>query len=111
MKKKNTIYPRLIAYASTVLDLCESIPPGFANEHLRKQLIRSSTSSALNYAESQGAESTADFIHKLSLSLKELRESMASLQLLKHRASLREIDFSVIMKENDELIAILVTRK
>ena len=52
------------------------------SEHLTKQIIRSSTSAVLNYGEAQGAESKGDFIHKVSIILKELRETQISLKLL-----------------------------
>jgi four helix bundle protein len=108
MKNKNTLQPRLIAYASSILDLCESLPPGFTHGHLAKQLIRSASSAPLNYAESQASESRGDFIHKLSIVLKELRESMVCIQLMQSRASLSQYNFTSVLQENDELIAIFV---
>ncbi len=72
-----------------------------------KQLIRSVTSSALNYGEAQGAESKKDFIHKMSICLKELRESQVNMQILE-RSNLVEDKrvFQPIIKENNELVAI-----
>ena len=73
------------------------------------QLLRSGTSPALNYAEAQGAESIKDFIHKLQLVLKELRETYVNLKII-DRSNLCKSDSQLVMtlKENDELIAIMV---
>lgn len=72
-----------------------------------KQLIRSVTSSALNYGEAQGAESKKDFIHKMKVCLKELRESQVNLQILEKSNLVKsKEDFEPIIKESNELVAI-----
>lgn len=63
---------RLISFSVLILKLSDNLPSTFAATHLGKQLIRSATSSALNYGEAQAAESRADFIHKMKIVLKEL---------------------------------------
>jgi four helix bundle protein len=73
---------RLINLSQRINQLCNHLDGSFISGHLTKQIIRSSTSSALNYGEAQGAESKGDFIHKVSIILKELRESQISLKLL-----------------------------
>jgi len=76
-------------------------------EHLSKQVIRSSTSAALNYGEAQAAESKGDFIHKISIVLKELRESQISLELLSYSVPASQEDSMKICKnECNELVAI-----
>ncbi len=66
---------RLIDYAILISDLIEQLPNSKLCNHIGGQLIRSGTSPALNYGEAQSAESIIDFIHKLKIILKELRES------------------------------------
>jgi four helix bundle protein len=73
---------RLVQLAQRIDQLCRKFDGSFISEHLTKQIIRSSTSAALNYGEAQGAESKADFTHKVSIILKELRETQISLKLL-----------------------------
>ena len=70
--------------------------------------MRSTSSSALNYGEAQGAESTKDYIHKIGLVIKELRESRANLIMIKESKICKDInDLERLLQENDELIAIL----
>lgn len=73
---------RLIEMGVLVLNYTRNPGPEFGVQHLFKQLARSASSAALNYGEAQSAESRKDFIHKLKLSLKELRESRVNLLLL-----------------------------
>ena len=60
----------------------EALPESRAGKHIAGQLIRSGTSPAPNYGEAQSAESRKDFIHKLKIALKELRESMIWLKIV-----------------------------
>ena len=96
---------RLIAFADSAIDVAESVPSTRAGILLSEQLIRSVTSSALNYGEAQGAESKRDFIHKMGEILKELRESSINLKLIIRR---RIITDDKTLKESRELIAIFV---
>ena len=73
---------RLINLSLKINQLCKHLDGSFMAEHLMKQIIRSSSSAAMNYGEAQGAESKVDFIHKVSVTLKELRETLVSLKLL-----------------------------
>jgi len=77
----NQLEERLIQFSVDVILLCKSTDKSFAAEHLSKQLIRSVTSSALNYGEARAGESTKDFLHKMKISLKELRESYINLKI------------------------------
>jgi four helix bundle protein len=72
---------RMIAFALQVIHVAEQLPGTKAGNHLAGQMIRSGTSSALNYGEAQAAESKADFIHKLRVVLKELRETYIALRI------------------------------
>ncbi len=75
MERKFDLEQRLIQFAVTSIRLAEKLPASFAGRHLSGQLIRSATSPALQYGEAQSAESRNDFIHKLKIALKELRET------------------------------------
>ena len=66
---------RLIDYSVRIIALCEALPETKAGKHVSSQILRSGTSPAPNYGEAQSAESKADFIHKLKVALKELRET------------------------------------
>lgn len=105
---KHIIEKRLIDLALAVNNFGQKIGNSYMNQHLITQLIRSSTSAALNYAEAQVAESRKDFIHKLSLVLKELKETKVCMKLLSgsFKDSVRQ-DFRKYELECDELIAIL----
>ena len=99
---------RLIDYAVRIIRLSEYLPKTKAGKHVSSQILRSGTSPCPNYGEAQGAESRADFVHKLKISLKELRETEAWLKII---AKAQMIDspslLDSILKETDELIAIL----
>ncbi len=79
---RKEIENRLVTLAQKINQICKSLDGSFMSDHLSKQIIRSSTSAALSYGEAQGAESKNDFIHKISIILKELRETQISLRLL-----------------------------
>ena len=80
-----------------------------AAQHLSGQIIRSGTSTALNYGEAQSAESKKDFIHKMQIVLKELRETYVCLRILqKAKLYTDEKLLHKAMNENNELISIFV---
>src|SRR6478609_2759271 len=83
MTKKFDLDERLIEFASTIIDISEALPKTFAGNHIAGQLVRSGTSPALHYGEAQSAESRNDFIHKMKILLKELRESKNAMQIIK----------------------------
>lgn len=100
---------RLIAFSGRVIEVVEALPKTGIGNHIRAQLLRCGTSPAANYGEAQSAESRSDFIHKIKIVLKELRETKVWLLMIEH-ASLIEPDARLvpIIQENDELIAIFV---
>lgn len=100
---------RLINFAVLVLNIIESLPKSHCNNVISVQLAKSSTSSALNYGEALGAESKKDFIHKNSIILKELRETLIGLKILRKKNQERTIlNLDLAIKENNELISIFV---
>ncbi len=110
MASKNfDLEERLIAFAIMILDLCERIPNSYAGNHLGNQLLRSGTSPALNYGEVQASESRKDFIHKMKVCLKELRESYVCLKILRRQFENNQIEFQPALKECNELVAIFAT--
>ena len=111
MAKGDDIEERLLAFAASVLDLCEHFPRTFAVSHIGKQLLRSATSAAPNYAEAGGCESRNDFIHKLGIVLKELNESRAWLKILGTRKSALAAASRPLHKECDELCRIIAVSR
>jgi len=73
---------RLIDFAVEVISICDNVKPTKAGNHLAGQLVRSGTSPSLNYGEAQGGESPKDFVHKLKIILKELRETKNCLRII-----------------------------
>jgi len=106
MNKKD-IENRLIEFSVKVIECAVNQEKHPAILHLKDQVIRSSTATALNYAEAQSAESRKDFIHKLGIVMKELRETQASLRIISRFSfSPDKIELSDLLRENDELLAI-----
>ena len=73
---REKIEQRLIEFSISIIKMCRNLNDEFVSQHLAKQIVRSSTSCALNFGEAQGAESRKDFIHKTSIVLKEDRKSV-----------------------------------
>ena len=84
MEKKYNYLDRLIAFAGNIILLTKKIPKDIPGNVLSKQIIRSATSSALNFGETQGTVTTKDYISKASICLKELKETEVNLKILKH---------------------------
>ena len=101
---------RLIEFAVRVLNVVESLPNSRVGNHVAGQLIRSGTSPAPNYGEAQSAESRKDFIHKMKVALKELRETLVWLLMIQRKPLVEPFDkFSPLIEENNELISMFVT--
>jgi len=79
---KQKLEDRLIDFAVLIIEIVNEMPNTKAGNHLSGQLVRSGTSPALNYGEAQSAESRKDFIHKIKVVLKELRESFVCLKII-----------------------------
>jgi four helix bundle protein len=98
---------RLICFVISISDVCSDLKPCFLSTHLTSQILRSGTSAALNYGEAQAAESRKDFIHKLSVVLKELRETDVNLRIL-HGANLTGSveKLEAVLDESRQLVSI-----
>jgi four helix bundle protein len=83
--RKYDLEERLIDFAVMIIDLEEGLPSTKAANHLGGQVLRSGTSPALNYGEAQAAESKKDFIHKIKIVLKELRETHICLKIIERK--------------------------
>lgn len=99
---------RLIDFAVRILELVETLPKLSTAKHMGGQLMRSGTSPALNYGEAQGAESREDFLHKMKICLKELRESYNNLRIIKKKNWFAEKRLDPLIRENNELVSIFV---
>ncbi len=101
---------RLIDYAVRIIKLSEALPDSKAGKHVASQILHSGTSPAPNYGEAQSAESKADFIHKIKIGLKELRETEIWLKIISKVPMVEpESQLAPLLQETDELIAILFT--
>jgi four helix bundle protein len=98
---------RLIEFSLLILQIVELLPSDKIGNHIGGQLLRSGTSPALNYGEAQSAESKNDFIHKMKVCLKELKETRVALKIIIRKPLIKEnkiLDKG--LNENEELIAI-----
>lgn len=99
---------RLIEFAARCIKVAVALPNSRAGLHLSDQLTRSGTSPALNYGEAQAAESRKDFIHKMKVCLKELRETTVCLKIIVKAGILDADSLQPLVAETDELISIFV---
>ncbi len=109
-KEKSDLEERLIKFAVLIIEIAEGLPKTFAGNHLAGQMIRSGTSTALNYGEASSAESRKDFVHKIKIVLKELKETRVALKIVKMAnmySDEKKLVFAI--NESNELIAIFIT--
>ena len=109
-QRKYDLEDRLLEYAAAIIRLVEMLPNTRSSNHVGGQLLRSGTSPLFNHGEAQAAESPKDFVHKMRICLKELRESKRALRLVKS-VPLVENPLMVdrLLQETEELIRIFVT--
>src|SRR6478672_10810373 len=100
---------RLVDFAVRIVEVVEALPATKAGNHIANQLIRSGTSPAPNYGEARSAESRRDFIHKMKIFLKELRETMIWLKIISRKSMVGVEGVDAAISECDELIAIFVS--
>ena len=98
---------RLIDFAVRIGNVADALPEAPLGQHIADQILRSGTSPAPNYSEGCAAESRRDFAHKLSISLKELRETKTWLRIIRKAELLPARRLRVITDETDQLCAIL----
>ena len=99
---------RLLEYAVRIIRLVDALPATKAGRHVADQLLRCGTSPLANHGELQGAESRKDFIHKLGICLKEIREAQRWLRLIHKVPLLAPAKIQPLLAETDALIRIFV---
>jgi len=97
---------RLVNFAVRIIKLSARLPRTPAGKHIAGQILRSGTSPAPNYGEARGAESRADFIHKIRIVLKELNETSIWLRIIERSRLLRRDLLAEIIQENGDLCKI-----
>ncbi len=108
MNKKYDLEDRLIKFSCACLDICDLLPNTKVGNNLEYQLSKSSTASALIYGEAQAAESKADFLHKIKLVLKEIRETRVNLKIIKGKPIINHPIVESTLAESNELMAIFL---
>jgi four helix bundle protein len=106
--KKFDLEDRLVKFACRCLEICDLLPNSKAGQNLEHQLSKSGTAPALIYGEAQAAESPADFIHKMKLVLKEIRETRINLRIINEKPILKDERVNLTLKECNELMAIFL---
>jgi len=107
MEERRNLNERLLEYGVRIIKLVESLPKTLVGRRIGDQLLRSGTSAGANYEEAQGAESKDDFIHKLQIALKELRESNYWLRLLARAGKVPSGRMASLLDESNQLRAML----
>ena len=98
---------RLVSFAVRTIELVGHLPKTSAGRHVSGQILRSGTSPAPNYGEARGAESRADFVHKLRIAVKELNETGIWLLIILEARMAPTALVESLMKEDRELACIL----
>jgi four helix bundle protein len=101
---------RLLDFGARIIALTRQLSADYAERHIGNQLLRSGTAPLSHHGEAQAAESPADFIHKLRLALKELRETQRWLKLvIRSGLAQKNPDSGPLLDETDQLVRIFVT--
>lgn len=106
--RKYDLEDRLVGYSCRMIDVVDALPNTRAGNYIAGQLIKSCMSPTFNYGEVQGAESRNDFVHKLAVVLKELKECRSALKIIMKKSLIKPVSkLEDIYKETEELIAIM----
>jgi four helix bundle protein len=104
---KYNLEDRLVDFTCRMIDVVEALPDSRSGNYIAGQLIRSCHSPTFNYSEAQAAESPKDFIHKISIVLKELKECRTALKIIIKKELIKPAQkLKPVMQETEELIAI-----
>jgi len=107
-EREYDLQDRLVDYAVRIIKLCEALPNNKTGKHICAQILRSGTAPAPNHGEAQSAESRADFVHKLKVALKELRETETWLKIIIRAQLVKPTNkLEPLRQETNELISIL----
>jgi four helix bundle protein len=108
-RKRKIRFSKTVDYfAVEIIKLAESLSKTRTGNHIAGQILRSGTSPAPNYGEAHSAESTQDFIHKMKVCLKELRETRVWLIMITKAQLKPENEIDPLLTENVELVSIFV---
>ena len=107
MGERDGLAERLLDYGARIIKLVEALPKTLVARRIGDQLLRSGMSVGAHYEEAQGAESKDDFVHKLQIALKEMRESNYWLRLLAKAKTLPPERLRDILDESVQLRAML----
>ena len=108
--KKYDLEERLLEYATSIIRLVEKTVNTKAGNHVSGQMLRSGTSPYFNHGEAEAAESPKDFVHKMMICLKELRETKRALKLTKNVPLVQPPNqCDPLLNETEELIRIFFT--
>jgi four helix bundle protein len=105
--KANILEKRLVSFAASIVSLSSKLPRTAQGRHICGQILRSGTAAAANYGEARGAESRADFVHKLKIVFKELNETTIWLEVIAESSLLSQENLAAIVAENRELCRII----
>jgi four helix bundle protein len=105
--KGDDLADRLLDFAVRTIKLVAALPKTTTGKHIGRQFLRAGTSVGANYEEGRAAESRADFIHKLGIAWKEIRESRYWLRVIHRVQFLRPSRVEPLLQEAEELCAIL----
>lgn len=106
--QKYDLHERLIRFSILILEIVDDLPKSYAGVHFAKQLVRCGTAPAFHHAEAQSAESRRDFIHKMKIAVKELRETYVNLKIIKRKPLISDKAVEEVIVECNELISIFV---
>jgi four helix bundle protein len=104
------IAERLLELGVAVVRMSADLPRGPAGRHISLQVVRSATGGGANYEEARAAESREDFVHKLGVAAKEVRETIYWLEFIR-RSSWTSVDLTNAIREATELSAILAASR
>ncbi len=106
--RKYDLEERLVEYTCRMIDVVEALPTTRAGNYISGQLVRSCHSPAFNYGEAQGAESPKDFIHKMGIIFKELKECRVALKIIIKKQMIIPVKkLDGVCAETEELILII----
>ena len=98
---------RLIEFAARIIFLASKLPRSCQGPHIANQIVRCATAAAANYAEARGAESRADFVHKMKIVQKELNETLVWLRIIVKSCFVRGELMNELIAENKELCRVI----
>lgn len=107
-KGKFDLEDRLVDFACMCLEVCELLPATKSGQNLEYQLSKSGTAPALIYGEAQAAESRADFVHKMKMCLKEIKETRINLKIIIRKPVVVNVKVDKAFAESNELMAIFI---